>query len=91
MEALKYFEKSLAVVATNDDPELVSRAEAMISMARANMNMGKDGYDNFHKEAEYAHKERYIFESKKCESSVDAVQFGVSYAEFMKRSQHRGC
>ena len=84
-EALKYFEKSLGVARANVDPELISRAESMISMVRANM-----GEAEHVKPAFINRKKMYETEAQSCESSVDAIQLGVEYAESLKKLHHRG-
>ena len=85
-EALKYFEKSLGVAKANNDSELITRAESMISTVRANMGDGK--YDTAS-----ILKQKKMYEARVREggeSSVDAVNFGVVYAETIRRVQHRG-
>lgn len=91
-EALKYFEKSLAIVTANTkDPALISRAKSMISMVRSNIHKEEAENTNIHtEEVAFAQKDLYERAAKESESSVDAVQFGVSYAKFIKRVQHRG-
>jgi len=57
----------------------------MISAVRSNMGEDEHVIASLHKQ-----KKLYEAEAKKGESSVDAVQLGVEYAEAIKRVQHRG-
>ena len=69
----------------NDDPPLIARAETLISMTRS--NMGDAGYDAG---SLLKQKQMYEAEARKCESSIDAVQFGATYAEIIRKTHHRG-
>jgi len=85
-EALKYYEKSHALATANNDPNLTTRTESMISTVHANMTDGK--YDTAG-----ILKQKKMYEARVREggeSSFDAVNFGVGYAEIIKRVQHRG-
>ena len=56
----------------------------MISMVRANMGEAEHVMASLHKQ-----KKMYETEAQSCESSVDAIQLGVEYAESLKKLHHR--
>ena len=84
-EAMKYFEKSLDVATANNFPEGISRAKALISMVRSNMGEAEHVTASLD-QMEMIHE----IEAKKSESSVDAIQSGVRYAEALKKSSKQG-
>ena len=83
---MKYYEKSHTLATANNDPNLTTRTETLVSTVRANMGDGK--YDTASILKQKKRYESLVREGG--ESSVDAVNFGVQYAEIIKRVQHRG-